>query len=340
MPRKSKGVKKPVGRKNDFTGKKLQLLTNFAGHFREAIDNKTPLDFYDRITTLAVKQWGYHEDYSVLTEEDEIEGDNDDDDIPSQFASVNDDEDDEDDVLTVEEAERCQKIYKKLRTKIQQWYRQKYKHVPSTGNSSPADPSTNPFTILLPPGSSKPRRMAEITLYMAMYYEMRIKEEAERRVFMAEQKFDQATEEERAEQDLKKPIPATKKAVKARIEELYDEELKAWRAKHIVPKTPQEYHHQLQTAGEFLHPIAEAIGNMMGVPVAIMMPVPIPEKNGEIECLSVHVDMPAMPIWSGTNTNTTTRSNKCELASNPSKSDKISSVMQLRCLDVDHDTSM
>jgi hypothetical protein len=41
----------------------------------------------------------------------------------------------------------------------------------------------------------------------------------------------------------------------------------------------------LQTAGEFLHPIAEAIGNMMGVPVAIMMPVPIPEKNGEIECL-------------------------------------------------------
>jgi hypothetical protein len=101
--------------------------------------------------------------------------------------------------------------------------------------------------------------MAEITLYMAMYYETRIKEEAERRVFMAERKFDQATEEERAEQDLKKPIPvairshttvefwkteleATKEAVKARIEELYDEELKAWRAKRIVPKTPQEYH--------------------------------------------------------------------------------------------------
>ncbi|KIM76481.1 hypothetical protein PILCRDRAFT_12723 [Piloderma croceum F 1598] len=46
-----------------------------------------------------------------------------------------------------------------------------------------------------------------------------------------------------------------------------------------------------------------------------------------------------MSIWSGTNTNTTTRSNKCELASNPSKSDKISSVMQSRCLDVDRDVS-
>jgi hypothetical protein len=49
--------------------------------------------------------------------------------------------------------------------------------------------------------------MAEVTLYMAMYYETRIKAKAERRVFLAERKFDQATEEERAEQDLKKPIP-------------------------------------------------------------------------------------------------------------------------------------
>jgi hypothetical protein len=114
MPRKSKGVKKPAGRKNDFTGKKLQLLTNFAGHFREAIDNKTPSEFYDRITTLAVKQWGYHEDYSVLTMEDEI--DDNDNEIPSQFASVDGDEDEDEDMLTAEEAERRQKIYKKLRT--------------------------------------------------------------------------------------------------------------------------------------------------------------------------------------------------------------------------------
>jgi hypothetical protein len=34
-----------------------------------------------------------------------------------------------------------------------------------------------------------------------------------------------------------------------------------------------------------LQPIAEAISKMMGVPVTIMMPVPIPEKNGDIECL-------------------------------------------------------
>ncbi|KIM83169.1 hypothetical protein PILCRDRAFT_7137 [Piloderma croceum F 1598] len=47
-----------------------------------------------------------------------------------------------------------------------------------------------------------------------------------------------------------------------------------------------------------------------------------------------------MSIWSVTNTNTTTRSNKCELASNPSKSDKISSVMQSRYFDVMRDVDV
>ncbi|KIM78650.1 hypothetical protein PILCRDRAFT_11106 [Piloderma croceum F 1598] len=287
MPHKSKGVKKPAGQKNDFTGKKLQLLTNFAGHFREAIDNKTPLEFYDKITMLAIKQWGYHKDYNVLTIEDEIEGDGDNNNkIPSQFASVDGDKDEDEDMLTAKEAERRQKIYKKLRTKLQQWYHRKYKHILDTGSHTPAGPLTNPF-VILPSDPSKPHRMAEINMYMAMYYETQIKEEAERHVIIAEQKFDQTTEEERADQGLKKPT--TKEAVKARIEEFYNEQLEAWNGKHNVPKTPQEYYHQLQTAGKFLHPITETISSMMGVPVMIMMPVPIPEKNGEIKCLSVHV---------------------------------------------------
>jgi hypothetical protein len=101
--------------------------------------------------------------------------------------------------------------------------------------------------------------MAEINMYMAMYYETRIKEEAERRVIIAERKFEQTTEEERAVQDLKKLVPVairnhtavefwktesetTKEAVKARIEELYNEVLEAWNGKRNVPKTPQEYH--------------------------------------------------------------------------------------------------
>jgi hypothetical protein len=47
--------------------------------------------------------------------------------------------------------------------------------------------------------------MAEISQYMLMYYDTCLKEEAERRLAIAERKFSQATEEERSEQGLKKP---------------------------------------------------------------------------------------------------------------------------------------
>jgi len=39
--------------------------------------------------------------------------------------------------------------------------------------------------------------------------------------------------------------------------------------------------------------------------------------------------MPAMSIWPGTNTNTTTRINKCELVSYPSESSEMSVVMSV-----------
>jgi hypothetical protein len=42
---------------------------------------------------------------------------------------------------------------------------------------------------------------------------------------------------------------------------------------------------QLQTAAQYLKPIVDSIAALMNVPVVMMMPVPIPEKNGEIECL-------------------------------------------------------
>jgi hypothetical protein len=113
MPRrKSAGTKKTAGRKADFVGNKLRLLTNFAALWRQAIDCGTQTEFYNKITTLAVSRWGYHQDYSVVTDDADEE-----DDIPSEFSLVEaDDDDDESDNLSAEEAERRQDIYKKLRT--------------------------------------------------------------------------------------------------------------------------------------------------------------------------------------------------------------------------------
>jgi hypothetical protein len=115
MPRrKSTGTKKTAGQKADFVSNKLHLLTNFAALWRQAIDCGTQTEFYNKITTLAVSRWGYHQDYSVVTDDADKE-----DDIPSKFSLVeadNNNNNNESNNLSAEEAERRQDIYKKLRT--------------------------------------------------------------------------------------------------------------------------------------------------------------------------------------------------------------------------------
>jgi hypothetical protein len=95
----------------------------------------------------------------------------------------------------------------------------------------------------------------------------------------------------------------TKAEIRASIETMYDVEQMEWEEIQEVYKTSQEYHSkldhliitkcgnlllclsQLQTVGQHLQLIVEAITSLMKVPVVIMMLVLIPEKNGDIECL-------------------------------------------------------
>ena len=112
MPRrKAPETKKAADWKNEFVGKKMLLLTNFASLWRQAIDCGEQSDFYNKITTLVVNRWGYHENYGSLTDDPDDESDND---IPSVFPAEDKEEGEED--LTAAEAKRRQIIYKKLRT--------------------------------------------------------------------------------------------------------------------------------------------------------------------------------------------------------------------------------
>lgn len=52
-----------------------------------------------------------------------------------------------------------------------------------------------------------------------------------------------------------------------------------------------EAHHftsqsSIQSANNLLTPLAESIAQQMGSPVVIMIPVPMPERGGDIEVLS------------------------------------------------------
>ncbi|KIM86480.1 hypothetical protein PILCRDRAFT_4959 [Piloderma croceum F 1598] len=290
--KKPPGTKKPTGQKNDFIGKKLQLLENFASHWRQAMVCDKQTDFYNKITMLAVKTWSYHEDYCFLT--NEADKDEEEVNLPNEFSLLEEDNEDEDE-LSLEEAERRQLIYKKLRTKLGQWYQHRYKHVP-TIDATP-DGTKNPLLALFPSTKLKaPHRAWVINKYMWMYYDTRITEEAERCIIIAQQKFNQATKEEIDDQDLKEPIDlvihketamefweteseATKEEVRAQVETDYNAEVEAWNSKKELPKTAQKYHQRLKTAGKLLQPIVNTVSKMMGIPVVLMMPVPIPKKK-------------------------------------------------------------
>jgi hypothetical protein len=86
--------------------------------------------------------------------------------------------------------------------------------------------------------------------------------------------------------------------------------LEIWEQSKEAPKTAQQFHQyvvsskynntpdltqiyrQLVFAGQYLHPVAEAIALQMQAAVSICIIGPIGERNGEVEVRSVHVNWP------------------------------------------------
>jgi len=113
MPRKKSSGKKARGRKSDFTGKRLRLLQAFAPQWQQSIDANTQSDFYNKVTRIAIKYWGYQDNYSQELVDDTI-----DEDEPVEYsleAEEDGDDDGDGDELSEEEVDRRAKIYTKLR---------------------------------------------------------------------------------------------------------------------------------------------------------------------------------------------------------------------------------
>lgn len=109
MRRKTVGKKKSAGRKPDFTGRQLLFLQAFPPQWQQSINADKQSDFYNKITSKAIKIWGYHDNYN----QDLIDDDQDNDDNEPINTTL---EHDDDDDLDAEEVDRRQKIYSKLRT--------------------------------------------------------------------------------------------------------------------------------------------------------------------------------------------------------------------------------
>lgn len=108
-----------------------------------------------------------------------------------------------------------------------------------------------------------PHKLSPIHQYFKLYYVSRVKPEFIRRFTVTKESWDSATDEEKANGLVKKPVAVKMRAELSReiwlleTDELHEEvtqdavnphaqKMKAWEVAKSVPKTPQEFHQYVE----------------------------------------------------------------------------------------------
>ncbi|KAF7971124.1 hypothetical protein HWV62_21996 [Athelia sp. TMB] len=206
---------------------------------------------------------------------------------------------------TQEAADAASKRFNKLRDKLAQLYRRRYKSVTNAPSAQQGS-----FSGLFGNDAwAAPRKRSAIQTYTKLYYISRMKADYERRFAVSCREWDAATEQQRCKRMLKRPQAVSfrggivREYWEAETEEFrlsmereavrdQKEALEEWKEMKSAPKTPQQFHHQLNFIAQYIRPIADAIASQMQAAVSIHIVGPIPERNGEIEARSINVNWP------------------------------------------------
>lgn len=146
--------------------------------------------------------------------------------------------------------------------------------------------------------TKRPHKLSAFHYYMKLYYSSKMKAEYEQLFPLLIAEYEGASEEEQA--NLKKPMPVNVRAeigmrfwlaesqafrdeIEKRRDDEHAKEMEKWETTQRIPRTPQEYHHQLTYTGQYIRPVAEAIASRMEAAVAIFIIGPVAEKNGDVE---------------------------------------------------------
>ncbi|KIM87300.1 hypothetical protein PILCRDRAFT_3800 [Piloderma croceum F 1598] len=293
--KKVPGTETKRGAPDHFTGFKRSFLDSQVLLYQQALDHpkskEKTKEFYDKIARDFIAKFGDSEPFSLEPEEDPP--------APSENTAATEYTDEE-------EAAKTTARYTKLQTKLAQWYRSKYKR-PEVAKTSPTD--VNPFAQIFGSAITKPRKQSPFHTYQKLYYDSRVKEEHERRYAVAKHKYNNMTEAEREAQQLKDPVRVSmmtaitaefwnlesddfRDEVAKLAEEEHQKEVLEWELRQSAPKTPQQFHQQLQFAADVIRPIANAISVHMQAAVSICIIGPIADRNGEIEVRSIHSNWP------------------------------------------------
>ncbi|KIM74212.1 hypothetical protein PILCRDRAFT_14653 [Piloderma croceum F 1598] len=293
---KEKGKATKLGAPDHFTGFKKDFLVSQAGTYQQSLDTKTTTAFYNKVTADFVAKYGQEEPFHKEFVEDPPD--------PEDYDK------DESEAIPLSESEAAEKavLFAKLRTKLSQWYRRMYKRPEVTKGGAPS--LANPYIGVMTANINKqPRRLSAFQWYFKNYYKSHVKEEYIRRFTIAKNEYDDASLEDKENGTVMKPIDVQirtevtkefwnletdefRQQVAQDTEDAHAKAFEEWEQLKEVPKTAQQFHQQLASAGMYLHPVAEAIASQMQAAVSICIIGPIGERNGEVEVRSVHVNWP------------------------------------------------
>ncbi|KAF8197799.1 hypothetical protein K438DRAFT_1967359 [Mycena galopus ATCC 62051] len=265
MTRKKNG--QPRGRKSDFTGEKEAWLDGFREKLQEAGDD--PGGVYTDATNAFILRYGYD-----LAFTENVEGDPEAD--PPVIEAAADDE----------EKARRSGIQKKLRAKLSNYFRNRWRAKKLHAASIKAILGT--MQSMAGP-KARPRRKAALAVYTKLHYATRVKP-----------RFDAIWE------DAKKTLPERERvamsqdfartcwqqedkefrnAVEMEGEEMHRVAMEEWKASRTIPEgSAEDYHNALESLNEVGIPLADALAERLGSHVVILVVGPVGSEQGEV-CL-------------------------------------------------------
>ncbi|KAJ7761165.1 hypothetical protein DFH07DRAFT_957243 [Mycena maculata] len=187
---------------------------------------------------------------------------------------------------STEEKKEREAIRAKLRIKIANWFRNRYKAKKVHGATIKSILST--MQGMLEPGA-RPRLKPAIEVYSKLYYASRIKPEFDKqwaavkdtlpataRVSMSQDFVQTSWQSESAE---------FKKELEMHTKMEHEEALKVWKGRRVVPEASGEVYHQaLESLSEVGIPLADALAEKLGMHVIICAVGPVGSEKGEV-CL-------------------------------------------------------
>ncbi|KAJ6448971.1 hypothetical protein C8R47DRAFT_1210026 [Mycena vitilis] len=257
----------PPGRKSDFKGEKMEWLDTWRDDILEAEGDPGPI--YTKATTRFLTRYGYDLPFAT-----NVEGDPEDN--PPEVDPLPDDE----------EKKRRAGIYKSLRAKLSNYFRNRWKGKKVHTGTIKGILAT--MQTMSGP-RSRPIRKPTLAVYSKLHYATRVKPGFDELWATAKLTVPKAQRVSMCRDFVRatfaKESDEFKEEVEQRGLEMHAEALAEWKATRKIPEgSAESYHEGMETLKEVGIPMADALADRLGAHVVILVVGPVGSEGGEV-CL-------------------------------------------------------